>query len=390
MRIQDVSKHNENATVGLAIHYDKEFECINNLTVKQMRKIKILTIGTIAVILGIIACKKEVELQTQTKDSGFDYQVSSNIPYSQIKTINKGFKGTKGSDIMLCFPDMETFRFVMNELKRQTTEYDSAFMAKFNNLGIDAINEKVEEIGYDEEKPLFNFAEYFKFYNLHRQIAEQETEYLKQEELNIENDPDNHFIIEDEVRALLNSDCEVKINDTIYKLTEEGYFAICDGNLKSLQKIGEKKGGNISIPNVIFVEGKTDTKADGCNSDQRNADKKESGKYQIKWVVSHWTHPWDRRVTAKIDNYYKKGAFLNTWVKQKAVSYCKVYGYISGTDGNCDTQVNFNPSNIGLNSGSAVESWEHTIFVSTKTKSGWVKAYFSGINGITHERTLTW
>lgn len=358
-----------------------------------MKKFKIFALSTLVVVIGIIACKKEAEIQQETKNTSFDYKVTTNLPYSSIKTINKSFKGENGSDLILWFPDMPTFKFVMKELKRQLYEYDSVFISQFSNLGIEAINAKAEEIGYNEEKPLVDFADFYSFNSLHKAIIDQENIFLQQENPDIENDPDNHFIIEDEIRALLNTDCEVKINDTIYKLTEEGYYAICDGNLKSLEILNNSNGNLHTLPDVLFFEG--NSKAEGCNSNKRNADYKKSdnNKYRIKWVVSHWTHPWDRRCIAKIDNYYYKGAFLNKWVKQKANSYCKVYGYISNIDNqgnaNCDEQLNFNPQNTG-SYANAVKSWEHRIDVQTKTRSGWVKATFIGINGITHNQTLTW
>lgn len=50
---------------------------------------------------------------------------------------------------------------------------------------------------------------------------------------------------------------------------------------------------------------------------------------------------------------------------------------------------NFNPSNLG-HTKAAVTSWEDRIDVQTKTKSGWVKASFRGINGISIDQILTW
>lgn len=341
-----------------------------------------------AAFVFFAACKKEVQLKKEATNSGFDYQVESKLPYSQIKTVKIDFGTTNGNKMMLSFPSMSTFKFAMNELKRQTMEYDKAFMKKYNNRSIEELNKKMEELQYNSEKPLLDFSAHYKFYNLYSQIEEREKTFLQQEELAIENDPDNHFIVEDEVRALLNTECEVMINDTIYKLTEKGYYAVCDGNLASLQELRNNGINYTSLPNVTFSG--TDNSRDICDTDKRNSDYKPVGNYRIKWVVSHWTHPWGRRVTAKLDNYYYQGKLFKKWVKKGAASYCQVYGYVSGTDGNCNTQFDFNPTQAGASSGTPVESWEHTIAVETKTKSEWMHAYFAGINGITHYQILRW
>src|SRR5688572_10169541 len=98
-----------------------------------MKKIKVLVIGSVPVILGITACKKEQMTQVEPTAS-FDHQVHSSIPYSSIKKINKGYTGPHGSREILSFPDMATFKLVMNDLKNQLAEYDKAFMNKYPNL----------------------------------------------------------------------------------------------------------------------------------------------------------------------------------------------------------------------------------------------------------------
>ncbi|HOF08256.1 MAG TPA: hypothetical protein PKY44_09525 [Bacteroidales bacterium] len=354
-----------------------------------MKKINsILMVILFAVLLVNTGCKKDFDT-----NNDFFYRVTSKIPYSEIKVINKNFKGIQGSENMLYFPDMETFKYVLDDLRKQMLEYDSVFMEKYKNYTLEEINKIIEEIGYNEEQPLYDFAKYYNFYNLHQKIAELEIIFLQNDELDINNDPDNNFIIEKELRTLLNTDCEVKINDTIYKLTETGYYAICDGNLKSLQIIDNNLNNhNISIKNVLYVGESNDSKAIGCNSNKycSGYENNERANYKIKWVVSHWTHPWERRVIAKIDNYKKKN---HGWTKEKAYSYCKVYGYVSGIDINgnaeCDVQYNFNPYN-SFSHNYGVKSWEHKIKVPTKTKSDWVKAKFIGIDGISCVETLIW
>ncbi len=344
------------------------------------------------------SCSKENDKDNNSKS--FYYKVSSRIPYNKITVIDKGFSGRNGSNLMLSFADMNTCNFVLDELDRQVREYDSVFLSQFDSLNnIEVINNVAEEVNYDENQPLYEFADFYTMYSLLKNIQEQEDIFLQQDEQNIEDDPDNHFIVENQVRAILNSDCEVKIADTIYKLTENGYYAIPNGNLKSLKNLSDNiddNGKTVYLPNVIFCGDNDDIRASDCRSNKRNYGYKKSsdGNYRIKWVVSHWTHPWERRVIAKIDNYKKRKPSSNRWKKVKANSFCKVYGYVSAVssngEANCSTQFNFNPSNLGLNSNGPVKSHEHKIIVQTKTTSTWVKGNFYGVAGIEHDQTLTW
>lgn len=353
-----------------------------------MNKIKFYAIGLAVVLIGFIACQKE-KLLNPENSSEFQYNVKSKINYSGIKTESKGYKGTNGSDQILVFQDMETFNATLAELERQTKELDNAFVEYYSDLEEEALNDKEDEIGFSEEQPLFVFENTVGFNSLHQQIAFEEEQWLNQEELDFENDPNNHFIMEEEVRTLLNADGEVQIGNSIYKLTEEGYFEIIDGDLKTLSVLDGGDLKSLNLPkNVIFVGDDSncnECKASGCNSQKRNSDYKSSGSYRIKWVVSHWTYPWTRRVAAKVDNFKKK---KNHWKKYRTNCWARVYGDISDANGLCDKSVTFNTAS-GVYASANAKHVEHKITVQTKTKTGWVKAHFYGA-GISHSKTLTW
>lgn len=92
-----------------------------------MEKIKFYAIGLLLLISGFIACQKE-KLQNPTDTSEFQYDVKSQIDYTSISSRSKGFKGLNGSEQLLVFNNMKTFRTTLSELERQTKELDSAFV----------------------------------------------------------------------------------------------------------------------------------------------------------------------------------------------------------------------------------------------------------------------
>ncbi|HOC40864.1 MAG TPA: hypothetical protein PKK38_05720 [Bacteroidales bacterium] len=353
-----------------------------------MKKIKFYAIGLAIVLIGFVSCQNEMLLNPKNLTE-FQYDVKSKIDYSGIKTESKGFKGINGSDQILVFQDMRTFNVTLAELERQTKELDNAFVEYYSELEEEALNDKEKEIGFSEEQPLFVFENTLGFNSLHKKIAIEEEQWLNQEELDFENDPNNHFVMEDEVRTILNADGEVQIGNSIYKLTEEGYFEIIDGDLKTLSVLDGGNSNNLNLPkNVIFVGDDSncnECKTSDCNSNKRNSNYEGSDKYRIKWVVSHWTYPWTRRVAAKVDNFKKKN---NHWEKYRTNCWARVYGDISGADGECNTYVTFNTEN-GVYAYANAKHVEHKITVLTKTRPNWVKAQFYG-GGISYSKSLTW
>jgi hypothetical protein len=352
-----------------------------------MKTLKSLTFGIIIGAFAFIGCKKEKAYENNNTQSAFQYDLQSQVPYSNISVREKGFKGEKGSTYVLVFKDMRTVNLTIDDLYRQVGEWNRAFYEQHKDLNDDERNALEEKLGFDEQQPLIDFDNQFKFYSLYQKIANEELEWLNHDKLDPKTDPDNHFIVQYSIRAVLNTDCEIQIGDSLYKLTEEGYFTICDKSMLTLSALNDNMQNYQSIPNVIFVGNEFD-KASGCESMRRNNGIVEQVPYRIKWVVSHWTYPWVRRCAAKIDNYKKSG----TWKKHSC--YCKamVFGYISGVDSsgnaNCDVQLNFNPGQY-LMVGN-VKDLEHYINVSTRTKSTWVKSYFYGAGTLTHNQTLTW
>lgn len=351
-----------------------------------MKKNKIFIFGLSLILLGFYSCNKEEIAKRNEPSSQFNYEVSSKIPYSSISKRDKGFKGTNGSTEILVFDNMQSIVLAIADLDRQVREMDSAFVSEFYYLSDEDRNEMEITLNFSAYRPLIDFNNYFLYYSLYQEIAQQEADWLNQEELDHSTDPDDHYIFEYSLRSILNTDCEVQVGDSIYKILEDGYFAMPASSFKSLEALNNDPSIYPELKDVIYIGTDCGTcKAVGCNSNKRNSGDKKSGTKKIKWVVSHWTHPWDRRVAAKVDNYKKSGWI---WTKYSTSCAAKVYGYISNAAGQCDGQVNFNPNSVYATA--TAKHVEHKIIVQTKTKSGWVQSYFYGASGVSHSRTLTW
>lgn len=179
-----------------------------------MNKIKYS--GMILVIIITLASCSKQNTEQLTNSSHFQYDINSKINYSKIIKKSKGFSGKKGSSNILVFSNFEVFEHTINELEKQVDELDSAFINFYKNLDIDDLNQVEEENGFNENQPIFDFGIYFNFNSLYNKIAIEELEWLNDTILDLENDPDNHFVNAHGLRAVLNTDCEVQIGKSIY------------------------------------------------------------------------------------------------------------------------------------------------------------------------------
>lgn len=321
----------------------------------------------------MISCEKEVD-SLNNSQNGIDYLTKSN----SIQKING----------VLIFPDTAFVSRTLALLDAEITQEGASFNGTYGHLSEAEIENLIDSIGYNENKPLVDFEAGFAFQSLRSKIETDEINWL----LNtsgekIEDDPDNHFISDDVVRSILTENSEVGIGTSLYKVVDNGYYEITDGNFVTLYSLRSNPIDISGKPNVIFyADGEM---KNGCKSSKRDARFKynSNNTRRIKWVVSHWTYPWGRYAKAKTYNYKKKN---NKWKKYKTYCEAQVYGNISESDGNCSTAHTFNtPAGYYVFENNKKDV-KHKVKVSTKTKSGWVKGYHEGAGGISHTSTLTW
>lgn len=325
----------------------------------------------VIITVFLISCKKE-----QAISDNPSILKSSGIQYNNIK-LEQG---------LLYFGDMNVFKTTLSYLETATLDWDSSFVFQNSSLSIDSLNSYEEYIAFDCEKPLTDFEDYYSFSSLRKKINSDEELWLDNEILVDSLDPDNHFIIENVVRCILNEDSEIKIGDSIYKLVENGYFIVTNGSFITLNILKNNIENYDTISNVVFI-GDENLKGTNCLSNKRKEGKQENsdGDRRIKWVVSHSTYPWSSKIAlAKTKNYKKK---RRRWKKYRTACYAMVYGDI-GSDGDCFTEVDFNPD--GDDNARVAKKVKHRIHVATNTKSGWIDGKHSGAGGVTTDSSLTW
>lgn len=314
---------------------------------------------------------------------------------SEITTSNHIIQ-TKTQDTTICivngllsFKSLESLKSTVASLESAVNRYDDSFLQENSHLTPEELEQKEEEIGYNEYAPLINFDDSYNFNSLFLKQAAAEREWLLQEELDIRTDPDNHFVEDKALQAIVNIYSEVLIGNAIYKMFDFGYVIITDGNFQTLYQIRERPN-ELDFPNVEIVGTPTSQNRNfNCKSNKTNSDIEIDGNYRIKWRVSHRTPVTGRRAKAVTINY-KKRKFIG-WKRIRApYTKCMVFGFISSPNpGDCTSQSNFNPGMIYSDNYNK-KVWYHRIYVETLTSPFWVKGYHKGINGIEYNSTLVW
>lgn len=339
-------------------------------------------------VLGAFAVSSCEKRKTNAKESEFQFDTNSQIVYSNIQNLNiASLRGDSGCEEILVFETMDDFKHTMNELERQCEAYDDAFVAHFDDLDEEELYDKEQELNYSEFKPNTDFESYFGFASSNADYLVAEAQYLEQGDLNEADDPDNHFIGEPEERSLLNACNEVMINDTIYKLNENGYFEISDGDfgkLALLDAFGE------DLPeNVRFVGGENSSSMRESTCKQKkiknNRKNNSSNSRRIMWWLKKSNNPWLSYFTAKTKNFKKiNGKWKKYRTKAKAGVEGHAYIYCEGEVGTEYTYEEKYKKRRTVRKKILVADYNHYI------KPGEVKGYHNGAGGIEHNSTLVW
>lgn len=273
---------------------------------------------TFTMALFFSSCEKE-EFANETKNS-------SNLTISngdiEIVEYTIGTNPIK----MLKFDSQDHFLSTIEQLRNQADKYDDTFLKRWNHLGDEELDAKEDELGYDDHQPYIDFESQFPEYkSLREDISEREEIWLNTPTLIDELDPDDHFVFDDEVRAVLNVQAQVQISNDIYQMTRFGYIVF--DNVASFLTVsfplpddypfpgggihGTIYGGTPSGNNTST----TDNSECRTNIDNRQYYYPTSSR-RIKAVqkLKGYTQLWGSKIKAKTKHYKKRGG---RWKKRR-------------------------------------------------------------------------
>lgn len=338
---------------------------------KGLLKLRWLLIAGILIVIG---CAKQTPSVSPTSQPA----ASRAADYYDQVSIENG---------MLVFPSMEVFNTVLSELESDRLEDIVGFNETWGHLSEEEYNAKIEELGFNEDQALVAWENNYGFASLRKKISNDEAQWLAAGGEDFDNDPDNHFIVDGVFRTLLNENLEIQIGESIYLMEANRSIEITNADYETLVAI-QRGADPTSFPNVKVQD--FSAQRDVCDSGHHEDgfQKNNANTRRIKWVIAHNT-PFlgTRHVITKVKNFRKKNG---VWQGIAADSKVQVFGHVSGNDGECDegNKFNFNTNNQQVIL--KAKNIQHRINVPTKTKSGWVKGYHEGIDGLTFNSELTW
>ncbi len=266
---------------------------------------------SLAVLCVMVACNKE-ELSTATEEPSSGKVEQIHEPESSgDRTTCDPFAGFVVDGDLLNFESAEAVEQVLLCLEDAYDAHQDAFEAEYGDLSDEEIELIEEEIGFDDYLPLREFENTLGFASLRSKIEIEEEAWLDNEELDLDNNPDDHFIVDDVTRTIFN---------------ESGQLMIA-GELVDVNTLAELNG-----------EEGADSRSSTCKTHKsKSAYVNYATNRLMKKKVAIRSYAWGTYVKAKTKSYKKK---RRRWRKYRRNICAQADGYLWNAE--CENQTYFN------------------------------------------------
>jgi hypothetical protein len=217
---------------------------------------------------------------------------------------------------MLEFSSIAAYDSTITALENQINSHDDSFLAQYASLDEEAVNAKEVEVGFVYQQPLIDFENSYKITNSMRQVfVAEEANWLNNEILDLATDPSNIYVFDIAEMSLLNEKGEVKIGNSLLKLTKGGFIEITDGDINILIRIDNGDMSALAEPNVVTNIDEASRSGDCAwwKGKDFGHEYVTGSKKVIKHVHFH-AYPWEGVSEAEITSYKKSGS---KWVKYR-------------------------------------------------------------------------
>jgi len=215
---------------------------------------------------------------------------------------------------MLEFPSIDYFENTVVTLKDKMSSHWDAFVKEYSYLDEEALNEMEKKIGFVDQQPLLDFENEFNFTNSMRQVfVVEEQKWLNNDELDSLTNPSKIYVFDIEEMTLLNKDGEVKIGESILKMTKDGFLWIKDGDLSILDRFNK---GDLSVfkePNVVTNLDEVTGKGDCSSWKGRDYTHAYASNRKVILHVHFHSWPWKGAGQSEITSYKKSGSSWNKY-----------------------------------------------------------------------------
>ncbi len=124
---------------------------------------------------------------------------------------------------MLSFPTFNDFEQTIVYLEEALDAHEEAFVTQYENYSNDELDSLETVVGFNSQQPLINFENDHNFqFSLRKEYNYLEEEWLNNEELNPNTDPDVIIPFDEILQTLLNDNMEVMIEGKVFSLGKRG------------------------------------------------------------------------------------------------------------------------------------------------------------------------
>ena len=195
------------------------------------------------------SCEKKALTIEEGTEENTEYQLPDKI-VNNIQVVNG----------IMQFQSNDHINQVMNGLESEYERLINEFNENFKDLSEDEMQKVAEDIYFNPFIVFETFEQYFGFKSLRADIAEKEKIWLNNEVLDMENNPNNHYIDGEGQRTVITPDGVLMIGNSIFIAMEHGTtYEIIDGSFETLEQI---RNNNFKVTENIVIHGENAEKLD--------------------------------------------------------------------------------------------------------------------------------
>ncbi len=250
--------------------------------------------------------------------------------YGQSEPILPSISAQNG---MLIFSSTDAVTQAMDYLDFKYEQYSDAFVGQYPTLTDDQLADVEESTGFNDEQPFIDFENQYGISSLRAVVTAEEDNWLASTagDQTAGTDPDDTYVDEVELRALLNSNGQLRVGSTFYTFLSDGSYYTNTGSPLTVQELKNMSTSNVLPSNVSYVS--PNAALPPCRSVAKNKGFQPAadGSWRLKWKVKASDGPFEGpgRAKAITRSYKKKNGH---WKKRSSSIGAQVYGSIVGGD----------------------------------------------------------
>ncbi|AEE19662.1 hypothetical protein [Dokdonia sp. 4H-3-7-5] len=264
--------------------------------------------------LSLTSCSKEdIELTNESQNTEAAFTLEQ-VPETNIISFDLPARGRSqgGNATMLSFASIEDFVAAAEELEVAIEAHEDKFVAQYDHLTDDELDDMEESTQFDSRAPLRQFQQTRSFSNsLFNSYETKETIWLDDEILDENKDPSLDNLFEEEEMVLLNQDQEVMIDGKVFNFGHPQLNYEIIGNFgESILKVRNDEDVS-NDPNIIT----TSKASSSCTSWKRSWDRDNyAHNKRVKRSVSIRSLPFWTKTKSKVESFRKRG---NRWKRHR-------------------------------------------------------------------------